>query len=180
MLAPTNSNTTEVNLQIAFIQENHYVSAVDLLHDMSVHYNGENAVPRQIIQQHFMQNLLGPDSSIRIVVATRDDGVVVGLVAITLFHSLVNATVGETGQLFVKELYVLRTERRTGVGEALMQWVAAYALSKNCVRVDWHVRADNQAGLRFYQHLRGVPVDDRLCYRLSGNALTQTAKTGRE
>ncbi|MBC3920878.1 GNAT family N-acetyltransferase [Undibacterium sp. CY18W] len=167
-------------MQIAFIQEEQYESAVDLLYDMSVHYNGEDAVSRQVIRQHFMTNLTGPDSSIRIVVATCDDGVVVGLIAITIFHSLVNATAGETGQLFVKELYVLRAERRSGVGEALMKWVARYALSKNCVRVDWHVRADNEAGLRFYQSLGGILVDDRLCYRLSGTALTHAAKTDGE
>lgn len=165
-------------MHIAFIQEDQYESTIDLLHDIGIHYNGENAAPRQVVQQHFMQNLIGPDSAIRIAVATRDDGTVVGLVAITMFHSLVNATPGETAQLYVKELYVLRTERRSGIGEALMKWVARYARSKNCVRVDWNVNAENAAGLHFYQSLGAVAVDDRLCYRLSGAALTHAAKTG--
>lgn len=167
-------------MQIAFIQENQYESTVDLLHEMGVHYNGEHAATRSTVKAHFMQNLIGPDAAVRIVVATRDDGVVTGLLAISIFHSLVNAVPDETGQLFVKELYVLHTGRRSGVGEALMRWAAAYAVSKNCVRVDWHVRADNETGLRFYQSLGGVPVGDRLCYRLSGAALTHAAKTGGE
>lgn len=160
-------------MHIDFLQAAQHESAIDLLHDIGTHYNGAHAATREVVKAHFLSQLLAADSAVRIVVAMRDDGMVTGLIAITIFHSFVNPVAGESGQLFIKELYVHSNARRTGVGEALMQWAARYALNNGCARMDWHVMAYNDKARNFYESLGAAHVVERLHYRLDGEDLAR-------
>src|SRR6185295_588167 len=104
-------------LRIGFIEEDQYGSAIDLLHDLGIHYNGAKAASRAEVQANFLENLVSPRSPVRLVVALANEGTVIGLVAVSSFQSFVNPSPAEREQLFVKEVYVLSSQRRRGVGE---------------------------------------------------------------
>jgi ribosomal protein S18 acetylase RimI-like enzyme len=160
-------------LRIGFIEEDQHGSAIDLLHDLGIHYNGAKAASRAEVQANFLENLVSPRSPVRLVVASANGGTVIGLVAISSFQSFVNPSPAEREQLFVKEVYVLSSQRRRGVGEALINWVLQYAANRGCVRVDWTVNASNEGARRFYEKLGAIHVADRLTYRISGEALSR-------
>jgi len=69
-------------------------------------------------------------------------------------------------QCMMKELFVRADSRGRGVGRALMAWIARDAAGQGCGRIDWHVKASNEAGIRFYAGLGAQRVADRLSYRL--------------
>src|SRR5207247_9105669 len=135
-------------MEIAFFRQDQLESVVDLLHDMSVHYNRDNASSRDVVKANLIGNILGRDSGVRLVIASEASRAV-GLAAISLLYPARK----ERGQLFMKELYVVSDKRGAGVGRALMHGTAKYAVTNNCCRLDWQVEDTNPQALSFYREL---------------------------
>ena len=162
-------------MHIAFVDASQHEALVDLMHEMSVFYSEETPVSRDDVRSNLVDNLLAPDSAVRLVVAAADDGEILGLAAIVLFHSLVDPAPQRRGQLLLKELYVRQARHRQGVGKALMAWVARHAQERGCARMDWHVSAHTRQGLAFYRGLGAMHVAGRLSFRLAGEYLGRLA-----
>lgn len=78
-------------LRIGFLEPRQHAALIDLLHEMNAHYNGGTpAVARAVAARHLHQNLLGPTSALRLVVASIHGSDVAGFAAIAMFHSLVD------------------------------------------------------------------------------------------
>src|SRR5258708_13345344 len=135
-------------MEIAFFRQEQLESVVDLLHDMSVHYNRENASSRNVVKAHLIGSILGPDSGVRLVIASEASRVI-GLATISLLYPASK----ERGQLFMKELYVVSDKRGAGGGRALMRWTARYAVAKNCCRFDLTLHSTNPNTMSFYPEL---------------------------
>jgi ribosomal protein S18 acetylase RimI-like enzyme len=157
-------------MHIRFFTVDDTESTADLLHDMSVHYNGGDASSREAVRANLVENILGANSGVRLVVALQDNRVV-GLAAISLLYPAPK----EQAQLFMKELYVHSLHRGAGVGEKLMRWLAKYALDNQCVRFDWTVDETNTRALRFYDELGAAIVKEKLYFRLTGASLKALA-----
>ena len=162
-------------MHIAFVVPDQHEALVDLMHEMCVFYSEEDPVSRDDVRSNLLDNLLAPDSPVRIVVAVDDLGDVVGLAAIALFHSLVDPAPQRRGQLLLKELYVREHRQRQGIGKALMSWVARHALERGCARMDWNVSASNRQGLAFYRSLGALHVAGRFAFRLGGEFMARLA-----
>ena len=162
-------------MHIAFVVPDQHEALVDLMHEMCVFYSEEAPASRDDVRSNLLDNLLAPDSPVRIVVAVDDLGDVVGLAAIALFHSLVDPAPRRRGQLLLKELYVRQARQGEGIGKALMSWVARHALERGCARMDWHVSASNRPGLAFYRSLGALHVAGRLSVRLGGEFMARLA-----
>ena len=93
------------------------------------------------------------------------DAVPVGLVAIGRFVSVSDPRPRKWHQFELKELFVVREKRNQGIGEALMDWVIAEAISQGVCRIDWHVKRDNIRGIKFYERFDGKIVENRLSMR---------------
>jgi len=157
-------------MEIAFFRQEQLESVVDLLHDMSVHYNRDNASSRDVVKANLIGNILGPDSGVRLVIASEASRAV-GLAAISLLYPAPK----ERGQLFMKELYVVSGKRGAGVGRALMRWTAKYAVAKNCSRFDWTVDDTNPEALSFYRELGATHVTGKAYFRFSDEELLRFA-----
>jgi GNAT superfamily N-acetyltransferase len=158
-------------MEIRFFDRKDIESVADVLHDMSRHYNGDNASPRNVIYRNLVDNILGPDSGVRIVVALVDQRVV----AVAMISVLYPAP-KERAQLFMKELYVRSEWRSRGVGEQLMRWIAEYAVAHNCVRFDWTVDAENTGAVEFYQRLGATNVTNKLYFRFADDQLQRFSR----
>ncbi len=163
-------------MHIAFVDESQHDTLVDLMHEMCVFYSDEDPVSRDDVRSNLRDNLLSPDSCVRLAVAADDDGQAIGFAAIALFHSLVDPAPQRRGQMLLKELYVRQSHQGQGVGRALMGWVANHALERGCARMDWHVSASNRQALSFYRSLGAVHVAGRLSYRLTGDYMARLAR----
>jgi ribosomal protein S18 acetylase RimI-like enzyme len=109
------------------------------------------------VRDHLLRNLLAADASRSVV----------GFAAVMLVYSLVDPTPAHRRRCMMKELFVRADSRGRGVGLALMAWVARDAAEQGCGRIDWHVKASNEAGIGFYAGLGARRVEDRLSYRLA-------------
>jgi len=166
-------------MQVDLVSPAQHESLVELLCELHSYYNPGACVPHEMVRSHLVENLLGPDSPLRLVVACNDGGRVLGLAAISLTYSLVDASPAQRRHCQLKELYVRSSDRSLGVGKALMVWVARHAAANGCHRIDWPVKAGNARGIAFYQGLGAQQVTERLSFRLSEPCLGELARQGR-
>lgn len=162
-------------MQVDLVSPSQHESLIELLCELHAYYNAGASVARDVVRAHLLNNLLGPDSPLRLVVAGDATGHVVGFAAISLTYSLVEPMPEQNRHCQLKELYVRSSQRSRGVGEALMSWVARYAVDHGCHRVDWPVKASNAKGIAFYQGLGAQQVVERLSFRLSEPSLSALA-----
>jgi ribosomal protein S18 acetylase RimI-like enzyme len=162
-------------MRVDLVSEPQYDSLVELLCELHAHYNDGALIAPGLVREHLVENLLGPGSAQRLVVASDDEGRVVGLAAISLVYSLVEAAPDKRRHCQLKELYVRSSSRGRGVGQALMAGVARHAWENGCRRVDWPVKASNARGIAFYESLGAERVVERLSYRLNDAALQRLA-----
>lgn len=162
-------------MKVDLISPPQYESFVELLCELHTYYNEGSSVPREMVRSHLTDNLLGPDSPLRLVVAYEDGGHVFGFAAISLTYSLVEPTPELRRHCQLKELYVRSPARSRGVGRTIMSWVARYAAENGCRRIDWPVKATNAGGISFYKALGAQQVVERLSFRLSEPSLGELA-----
>jgi len=114
-------------MRVELVSETQHESLIDLLCELHAFYNEGFVVPREVVGEHLFENLLALESPHRLVVASGDDGAVLGLAAITLVYSLVDFAADKRKHCQLKELYVSSSQRSKGIGRALMARVARYA-----------------------------------------------------
>ena len=153
-------------MHVDLLHPDQHESLIDLLCELYRYYH-DREVARAEVRAHLLDNLLGPESPLRLVVAVDAAGTVAGFAAVMLVYSLVDPTPAHRRQCMMKELFVRADCRGRGVGRALMAWIARDAAAQGCGRIDWHVKASNEAGIRFYAGLGAHRVEDRLSYRLA-------------
>ncbi|MDY0874129.1 GNAT family N-acetyltransferase [Dongia rigui] len=77
---------------------------------------------------------------------------------------------------FLKELFVTKPARGKGIGRALIEAVAALAVARGHQRVDWTADRNNQQLVDFYRGIGAVVQEEKVFFRLSGEALRNRAK----
>jgi GNAT superfamily N-acetyltransferase len=78
--------------------------------------------------------------------------------------------------IYLEDLFVLPDFRRQGVGRALFSRVARLAVERGCGRFEWSVLDWNAPAIAFYRSQGAVPLDDWTVFRLTGEALSRTAR----
>lgn len=81
-------------------------------------------------------------------------------------YSFLWPAAGVTRSLYLKELYVITSFRRKGVGTLLMQALCRIAVEHECSRIEWTADTGNVLAEAFYEQL-GVPKNrEKTFYRL--------------
>lgn len=114
--------------------------------------------------------LFGPQPNAFALVADRD-GDVVGFALYFLNFSTWEGVHG----IYLEDLYVCPPVRGIGLGKALLQSLAAIAVSRGYARFDWSVLNWNSPSIDFYEAMGAVPMSDWTVFRLSGSALAEAA-----
>jgi GNAT superfamily N-acetyltransferase len=102
---------------------------------------------------------------------TPDTGPVVGFALYFLNFSTWEGVHG----IYLEDLYVSPEHRGHGFGKALLQSLAAIAVSRGYARFEWAVLDWNQPSIDFYTAMGAVAMDEWTGFRLSGDALTAAA-----
>lgn len=135
-----------------------------LFEEMQSHY-GVACPPPSVIES----NLAELPAGVEIMVAETES--IIGFAA----FSAIYPGPGLRSGLFMKELFVTAGSRGNGVGKALIQAVARVAVERGHQRVDWTADRTNSGLLSFYSGLGALAQDEKVFYRLTGDALTRFA-----
>lgn len=119
--------------------------------------------------------LFGPDPSAGALVATGDDGAVVGM---AIWFRTFSTWEGVAG-IHLEDLYVTPGARGGGHGAALLAELAAEVTRRGWKRLEWNVLDWNTPAIGFYRSVGAVPNEGWTTYRLTGDPLVALAgRTG--
>lgn len=79
--------------------------------------------------------------------------------------------------LWIEDLYVRSDRRRGGIGRTVMEHLAALALERGHVRLDWCALDWNEPALRFYERLGATRLDEWKLLRLEREGMRRLAKS---
>ncbi len=82
--------------------------------------------------------------------------------------------VGRPG-LYLEDIFVNPELRGLGIGKALLERVAAIAVEKGCLRLQWEVLDWNTPAIEFYRAMGAEFLDEWRNVRVSGEALRKLA-----
>lgn len=99
------------------------------------------------------------------------DGVAQGLALTFMNYS---TWTGRPG-VYLEDLFVRPAARGMGLGRALLAEVAAGAVARGCVRVEWSVLDWNAPAIEFYKALGAKAMSEWTVFRISGEALSRLA-----
>ena len=110
------------------------------------------------------------------VLLAEEAGNVVGF---ALFFHNYSTFSGKLG-IYLEDLFVEPAHRGAGHGKALLRALAKLAIERKCDRVQWSVLDWNEPSIQFYKSLGAFPLNEWTVYRLTGEALGNTASGSRE
>jgi ribosomal protein S18 acetylase RimI-like enzyme len=157
-------------VRIQLYENNHFAALSEAMYELDRYYFGERGATHQEIESSLKRGMLGAESGVRVLIAIEADEVA-GLATFALLYPAPE----QRGQLFMKDLFVRERWRGRRLGEALMQFLAKYAVQQNCVRFDWTTENTNTGAMAFYQRLGAQHVAEKVYYRLTGSALRALA-----
>jgi GNAT superfamily N-acetyltransferase len=148
---------------------------VDVMHRFIVELTEYEDFPEPVTAQpaDLAGALFGPHPVAEAVVATVG-GQPAGF---ALFYLTYSTVLGRPG-IHLEDLYVRPEHRGSGLGQALLSYLAQLALQRDCSRLEWWVLHTNEAALRFYHRLRARVVDEVAILRVDGDLLRDLAAAG--
>ena len=82
--------------------------------------------------------------------------------------------------IWLEDLFVLPTARRSGLGTALLAHVARIAQARGCARMEWSVLDWNMMAIQFYRSLGARPLTDWTTMRLDSDSLERLSASQSE
>ena len=101
------------------------------------------------------QGLFGPMPYAEVIIA-EVDGQAAGM---ALYFYNFSTFLMKPG-IHLEDLFVLPAFRRKGVATALLKHLAAFAISKDCGRLEWSVLDWNEDAIAFYKRIGAILMDD--------------------
>jgi GNAT superfamily N-acetyltransferase len=81
--------------------------------------------------------------------------------------------------VWLEDVYVRPRNRRAGIGRAVMEHLAALALERGHVRLEWTALDWNEPALRFYEKLGATQLSDWVTHRLDLDGMRRLGEAGR-
>jgi GNAT superfamily N-acetyltransferase len=81
--------------------------------------------------------------------------------------------------VWLEDVYVRPDKRRAGIGRAVMEHLAALALERGHVRLEWTALDWNEPALRFYEKLGATQLSDWVTHRLDLEGMRRLGEAGR-
>lgn len=123
-------------------------------------------------EEGLLQDGFGPNPFYFCLIAEQD-GVPAGF---ALFFFNYSTWKGRPG-IYLEDLYVEPRFRGLGIGKALLQRVAAFAVEKGCRRLEWAVLDWNTPAIEFYRAMGAEFLDEWRMVRVTGDALPRLAES---
>jgi GNAT superfamily N-acetyltransferase len=153
---------------IRFAEPRDVDAIVGLVHELAAYERAPDEV--HLTSERLHTALFGPSPAAFCHVADVD-GEVVGM---ALWFVNFSTWLGVHG-IYLEDLYVSPSHRRSGLGHALLETLAQVAVERDYGRLEWAVLDWNEPAIAFYQSIGAVAQDEWTVHRVSGPALRALA-----
>lgn len=121
-------------------------------------------------EQSLRDDGFGPSPRFQALIADVD-GTAAGLALYFFTYSTWTSRNG----VYLEDLYVSPASRRHGLARSLLKHLASIAVDRGCRRLQWVVRRDNAAAIRFYESLGATELSEWPLMWIAGAALDDLA-----
>jgi GNAT superfamily N-acetyltransferase len=143
---------------------------LDLIRALATYERAPDAV--KTTEADLLRDGFGEHPCFECLIAETDDGNPPA--GFALFFYNYSTWRGRPG-IHLEDLFVLPRFRGHGIGKALLARVAARAVERGCVRLQWDVLDWNQTAIDFYQSLGAQFLDEWRIMRVSDEAIRSLA-----
>jgi len=147
-------------IRIAAARPEDAETIASLVVEQEAFYGGEVTEPLAVQVEQITAALFGPQPAGYVLIAW-DEGKPVGFAS----YNFLWPAAGFTRSLYLKELYVAETYRRTGLGRLFMDAVHDIARQAGCSRVEWTTDVPNEQARAFYASLGFEENGSKVFYR---------------
>jgi ribosomal protein S18 acetylase RimI-like enzyme len=147
---------------------------VELLREMGDFY-GEIPEESPGAKADQINSVLFTNPPLAYALLARDGSHLVGFAA----YSFLWPSIRTTKSLYMKELYVSKNYRRSGVGKMLMGHIFQIAAENDCGRAEWTTDSDNVDAQRFYESFGSINLPSKVFYRVEGGEALRAASRTR-
>jgi diamine N-acetyltransferase len=137
-----------------------------LLHELAVYERLDTNF--RLTAADVARDIIGPASPCRCAVAEMG-GEAAGVATWFSIYDTFEAS----HSLYLEDLFVRPAHRGSGVGKALLGYLAERAREGGATHIEWQVLDWNEPAIAFYDKLRAKPVEGWRTYRLSGPMLDE-------
>jgi GNAT superfamily N-acetyltransferase len=116
--------------------------------------------PGKAGQKRLIKNAFGKKPLFDILLAEKDENI---LAYAFYFYTYSSFLARKT--LYLEDIFVTESERRSGIGKELFKELIKIAEKKNCGRMEWCVLDWNTKAIEFYNKLGAKPLGDWIYYR---------------
>lgn len=155
-----------MEMEIAICDTTDIPGLATLFVEMESYYFGEGSVNYEEMQRYLSEKVFSAHSGVTII-GVRKEGKLVGFATFSLLFPAPRCS----GQAFMKELFISETARGNGIGRALIQFIATFALEHGCSRLDWTAEKSNPKAGDFYLSLGASLIEEKQYFRLEDNDL---------
>jgi GNAT superfamily N-acetyltransferase len=142
---------------------------LDLIRELAVYEREPDAV--ETTEADLLRDGFGEHPCFECLIAESEQGEAAGF---ALYFWNYSTWRGRTG-IHLEDLFVLPRFRGHGIGKALLSRVAARALERGCVRLQWDVLAWNQTAIAFYQGLGARFLEEWRIMRVNDGGISSLA-----
>jgi GNAT superfamily N-acetyltransferase len=116
--------------------------------------------------------LFGDRPAAEVVIARIDDEAV----GFALYFTSFSTFLGRPG-IYLEDLFVRPAFRGSGVGSALLRYLAEIACRRGYGRLEWAVLDWNKPAIDFYEQMGAQAMDEWTTYRVTGQSLEAMARS---
>ena len=121
-------------------------------------------------EEQLGEALFGENSNVKVLLAYNE----IQVLGFALYFHTYSTFLGRQG-IYLEDLFVREFSRGKGIGKALLQRIASYAMEKGGGRLEWSVLNWNESAINFYKKIGAVPLDEWTTFRVNGEALEKLA-----
>lgn len=143
---------------------------IELVRELAIYEKAEPEALMSAEQLHAA--LFAEHASVYGLVASKTPGGTV--VGFALYFLNFSTWRGVNG-IYLEDLFVLDTERGTGLGKALLQTLATIAADRGYARIEWSVLKWNAPSIKFYESIGATAMTEWDTMRLTDDALAAFA-----
>lgn len=156
--------------QFRFADAQDHAALADLVLEANRHYWGQTENDVEMASKTAEALVAGRSGCQAILALVADTPK--GFATISILHPAPN----ENGTLFMKDMYVAKSARGSGLGRQFMHYLARHAVELGCHRFDWTAETGNAGAIAFYRDLAASQVEEKVYFRFSGEGLREFAR----
>jgi GNAT superfamily N-acetyltransferase len=116
-------------------------------------------------------SLFGPHPAAEVVLAYIENDPV----GFAVYFQTFSTFIGRPG-IYLEDLFIEATYRGSGIGSAVLAYLANLTKQRGLARLSWAVLDWNEPAIQFYRKLGAIALDDWTVFELSGIALESLAR----